>query len=63
VIIEATTDVYGRVADAKVVSGHPLLNGAAKAAIMQWLYEPYIINGVPRPVRFTVILTFKLGTN
>jgi len=61
VLIDATTDIYGRVRDVRVVSGHPLLNQAAMDAVRQWIYDPYIIDGIPKPVRFTVTVTFTLN--
>jgi periplasmic protein TonB len=60
VIIEATTDIYGRVIDVKVLRSIPLLDQAAIDAVRQWVYEPMIINGRPRPVIFTVTVTFQL---
>jgi len=60
VIVEATTDIYGNVRQARVVSGHPLLQNAAIEAVRQWQYEPFMINGVPKPVRFVVNVTFNL---
>ena len=60
VIIEAETDIYGKVIRAKVVSGNPLLNKEALEAVKKWVYEPYIINGFPRPVRFVVTIEFTL---
>ncbi len=60
VVIEAVTDIYGRVKEARVISGNPLLNEAALAAVRKWLYEPYIVNGIPKPVIFTVTVTFNL---
>jgi TonB family protein len=62
VIIEATTDCHGRVSDARVVKGHPLLNQAALDSVRRWIYEPYLINGIPKPVRFTVTITFRLDS-
>jgi TonB family protein len=61
VIINATTDIYGRVIRAEVISGHPLLREAARAAVMKWVYEPYILKGFPRSVVFTVIVKFNLN--
>lgn len=58
VIVEATTDIYGRVNSARIIIGDPVFNQAALAAVRQWLYEPYLINGVPRPICFTVKLNF-----
>ncbi len=60
VIIEAETDIYGRVIKTRVVSGNPLLVKAAEEAVRKWVYEPYIINGISKPVRFTVELKFML---
>ena len=58
VIVEAVTDIYGRVSRARVISGPPVFNEAALAAVRQWLYEPYIVDGIPRPIYFTVSITF-----
>jgi protein TonB len=60
VIVEARTDIYGRVTQARIISGHPVFNEAALAAVRQWLYEPYIVDGIPRPIVFTVTITFGL---
>ncbi|MCP5053692.1 MAG: TonB family protein [bacterium] len=59
--IEAVTDIYGRVVKARVIKGHPLLTAAALQAIRQWVYEPYILCGIPKPVIFTVQVKFKLN--
>ncbi len=58
--IEACTDIYGRVVNVKVIRGHRLLRNAAVHAVKQWVYEPYMINGVPKPVKFTVEIHFRL---
>jgi len=60
VIVEATTDIYGRVQNVKLLRSIPLLDRVAIDAIRQWVYEPMIINGRPRGVIFTVTITFKL---
>lgn len=60
VIVEAVTDIYGRVSRARIISGHRVFNEAALAAVRQWLYEPYIVDGIPRPIYFTVTITFGL---
>ncbi|UCE21282.1 MAG: energy transducer TonB, partial [Candidatus Aminicenantes bacterium] len=60
VIVEATTDIYGRVQNVKVLKSIPLLDQAATDAVRQWVYEPMIINGRPRGVIFVVTVTFKL---
>lgn len=61
VILECTTDIYGRVKKLEVTEGHPLLSQAAKEAVKQWVYEPYILNKEPQGVKFTVLIKFKLA--
>lgn len=60
VILEATTDIYGKVIDTKILRSIPELDQAAMDAVKQWIYEPMIIEGEPRGVTFTVTCTFKL---
>jgi protein TonB len=60
VVIEAFTDIYGKVVKTRVIRGNPLLKQAAVDAIRQWVYEPYILNGIPKPVTFTVTIKFRL---
>ncbi len=60
VIIEAATDIYGRVQDMKILRSIPLLDQAALDAVRQWIYEPMIVNGRPRGVIFTVSVIFTL---
>ncbi|MGZ7066234.1 MAG: energy transducer TonB, partial [Candidatus Aminicenantales bacterium] len=45
VLLEATTDIYGRVAKIRVVNSMPLLDQAAVDAVRQWVYEPMIVDG------------------
>jgi TonB family protein len=61
VILEATTDTYGRVASVKVLRGIPLLDQSAIDALRQWVYEPMVVDGKPRPVTFTVTMQFRLN--
>jgi TonB family protein len=60
VILEVTTDVYGKVGDIKILRSIPLLDQAALDAVRQWVYEPPIINGKPISVTFTAAVTFTL---
>ena len=61
VVIECVVGTDGRVADAKVVQGQPLLDGAALKAVQQWRYTPTLYEGVPVPVILTVTVTFRLA--
>lgn len=60
VILEAVTDIYGKVVKVNIINGHALLNSAAVQAVRQWIYEPYIVCGVPKPVTFIVKINFSL---
>jgi TonB family protein len=58
VVIEATVDEEGKVADARVVKSVPLLDQAALDAVRQWEYRPSLLNGIPTPVVVTVTVRF-----
>ncbi len=61
VILEVHTDIYGRVKRINVLrSVDPLLDEAALKAVYQWVYEPMIVDGIPREAIFTHIVSFKL---
>jgi TonB family protein len=60
VILEVATDIEGRVQNVKVLRSIPLLDQAAVDAVRQWVYEPMIIDGKPRPIVFTVTVRFAL---
>jgi protein TonB len=60
VIVEATVDPYGAVADAHVLRGVPELNEAALDAVRQWTYTPTLLGGVPVSVVMTVTIVFSV---
>jgi periplasmic protein TonB len=60
VVVEAVIDERGRVQNATVVKGVPLLDDAALDAVRQWAYAPSLLNGVPVQVVMTVTVTFQL---
>jgi protein TonB len=60
VILEATADIKGKVQGVKVLRGVDGLNQAALDAVKQWAYEPLMIDGKPKAVKFTVTIRFKL---
>lgn len=60
VIIEATIDPTGHVANATVLRSVPLLDAAALEAVRKWVYTPTLLNGVPTPLIMTVTVTFRL---
>jgi TonB family protein len=61
VILQVTIDKEGSVADAKLISGHPMLVQAAIDAVKQWKYRPYLLNGEPLIVESQVKVNFTLA--
>jgi TonB family protein len=60
VILQATIDKEGNVANLQLISGHPLLAPAAIEAVKQWKYRPYLLNGNPVEVNTQVQVNFTL---
>lgn len=58
VVVQCVIDVDGRVSEARVLRGHPLLDAAALEAVREWRYEPTRLNGIAVPVVMTVSVTF-----
>jgi len=50
----------GRVLEAKVVSGPPLLTQAVMDAVKQWVFKPHSVNGELIPMQTRITLTFRL---
>ena len=60
VVLQATIDKEGNVANLQLVSGHPLLAPPAIEAVKQWKYRPYLLNGTPVEVNTQVQVNFTL---
>ena len=60
VILQATIDTKGNLANLKVLQGDPILVKAAVDAVKQWRYRPYILNGEPVDVDTTIKVQFHL---
>lgn len=61
VVLFATISTAGAIENLRVLSGHPLLVGAAIDAVKQWRYRPYILNGEPIEVETEITVNFVLG--
>jgi len=53
-------DKEGHVSNVQLVTGHPVLVEAARNAVMQWMYKPTLLNGLPVEVVTQVDVSFKL---
>ena len=60
VILEAVLTEDGKVANLKLVSGHPLLVQSAMEAARQWQYEPTYLNDTPARVIMNITVIFTL---
>ena len=61
VVLHAIISKTGSIEQLNVVSGPPMLVGAATDAVKQWRYKPYLLNGEPTEVDTTVIVNFNLN--
>ena len=58
---QATIAKDGSVKNLQLLSGDPLLDVAAKAAVLQWKYRPALLNGEPVEVTQGIIVKFNLS--
>lgn len=61
VVLQAIISRDGTIENLQAVSGHPLLIPAALAAVRQWRYRPYMLNGSPVEIETQVTVNFVLG--
>jgi TonB family protein len=60
VVLEVRIGPDGRVTNARALRSIPLLDQAALDAVLQWEYEPTLLNGRPVPVLIAVTVNFTL---
>jgi periplasmic protein TonB len=60
VVLSAVISPTGEIENLQLVSGHPMLVPAAIAAVRQWKYKPYLLNGQPVEVETTITVIFAL---
>jgi TonB family protein len=58
VVLETLINANGRVQQVSAVSGNPDLADAAMAAVRQWRYKPFTVDGKKVPIRTQVNVTF-----
>ena len=60
VILQATIDTKGNLANLKVLQGDPILVKAAVDAVKKWKYRPYVLQGEPVEVETTIKIQFHM---
>jgi periplasmic protein TonB len=59
--LKAVISKEGTIENLQVLMGHPMLATAAVAAVRQWRYRPYVLNGEPVEVETEITVNFILG--
>jgi protein TonB len=62
VVLSAIINTSGEITNLQLVSGHPMLVPDAIAAVKQWRYKPYLLNGQPVEVETTITVIFSLNS-
>ncbi len=57
-VFAVVIDEEGRVSDAQFISGNPLLVEAARAALAQWRFKPFLFDGRPAAVAAQISVRF-----
>ncbi len=60
VVIDAVIDTNGNISQMKLISGHPMLVGAAMEALRQWKYEPTYLDEQPVSIELNVTISFSM---
>ena len=60
VVMEAKLDKTGKIVDLKLISGPEVMREASLAAVREWTYKPYQLNGQPVFVQTTVTVMFTM---
>jgi periplasmic protein TonB len=63
VVLAAVIGKEGTIENLRLISGHPMLVPAANAAVSQWRYRPYILNGEAIEVETQITVNFILSGN
>lgn len=61
VVLHAIIARDGTMQSVQVIAGHPLLVEAARQAVAQWRYRPFLLNGSAVEVETQITVNFKLA--
>jgi TonB family protein len=57
--VDAVVNENGQVYEAKLLMGHPWFQKPALTAVVQWKFQPILVNGEPKPFLTPITLSFK----
>lgn len=63
VVLEALIGRDGLIQDLKVLSGPSILSDAARQAVMQWRFKPYLQSGQPIETEAKITVNFTISTD
>jgi protein TonB len=61
VVLHAIISKTGSIQSLSVISGPEMLRANAVAAVQEWKYKPYLLNGEPTEVDTTITVNFSFG--
>jgi protein TonB len=61
VVLHAIISKTGTIENLNVISGPPMLTGAAVDAVKRWRYKPYLLSGEPTEVETTINVNFTFS--
>jgi protein TonB len=63
VILQAIIGRDGLIQDLQIVSGPPILAGAAREAVKQWHFKPHYLGADPVETQAKITVNFSISTN
>jgi protein TonB len=60
VVLQALIGADGLIQDVRVVSGPAILSSAAREAVRQWRFKPYLQNGQPVETKAKITVNFTI---
>jgi protein TonB len=63
VILQAVIGRDGLIEDLQIVSGPPILAGAAREAVKQWHFKPHYLGTEPVETQAKITVNFTISTN
>jgi protein TonB len=62
VILQAMISKDGSIQELQVLSGPGILSTAAREAVKQWHFKPYLVNGQPVETQARITVNFTIST-